>query len=207
MPFGGILGMFKDDDFNIFSVETLDERMQLIREKIGPKFEQSAAAILPVLNESGQQWYAHIAKHLRRTTNAPDNTWVAFAPNKRGYKMMPHFELGIWADRIYFYLAVEENMKPNDTQSIVTKMNAARDLVRSLPSDFVLSADHMINMSQSFNIQAYDDMVTRYHQVKHSEVLIGINILRGDQSFVQDTDLSQIITALKLLLPIYDVLK
>ncbi|CAM3094759.1 DUF1054 family protein [Leuconostoc rapi] len=199
--------MFKNEDFNIFAVESLEERMQLIRGKLGPKFEQSAAVMLPVLNENGQQWYAHVAKHLRRTTNAPDNTWVAFAPNKRGYKMMPHFELGIWADHVYLYLAVEENMKPKDTQSIVTKMTAARDLVQSLPSDFVLSPDHMVNASQQLTIQAYDDMVARYRQVKHSEVLIGINILRGDQSFVQDTDLSQIITALKLLLPIYDVLK
>lgn len=199
--------MFKDDDFNIFAVETLDERMQLIRGEIDQKFEQSAAVILPILNEQGQQWYAHIAKHLRRTTNPPDNTWVAFAPNKRGYKMMPHFELGIWADHVYLYLAVEENMKPKDTQSIVKKMAAARKQVQGLPSNFVLSADHMVNKSQPIVISVYDDMVARYANIKHSEVLIGVKLLRGDSNFAKNTDLVQLIDALKLLLPIYDVLK
>lgn len=199
--------MFKDDDFNIFAVETLDERMQLIRGEIDQKFEQSAAVILPILNEQGQQWYAHIAKHLRRTTNPPDNTWVAFAPNKRGYKMMPHFELGIWADHVYLYLAVEENMKPKDTQSIVKKMAAARKQVQGLPSNFVLSADHMVNKSQPIVISVYDDMVARYANIKHSEVLIGVKLLRGDPNFAKNTDLVQLIDALKLLLPIYDVLK
>ncbi len=66
---------------------------------------------------------------MRRTTNPPENTWVAFAPNKRGYKMMPHYEVGMWDDHVYIYLAVEENMKPASTQKIVAQMTKARELV------------------------------------------------------------------------------
>ena len=37
----------------------------------------------------------HVAKHARRSVNPPIDTWVAFAPNKRGYKMLPHFQIGL----------------------------------------------------------------------------------------------------------------
>ncbi len=199
--------MFKDSDFEIFNVASLTDRMKLIRTIIDPKFEQSAEAILPILNTNGQQWYAHVAKHLRRTTNAPDNTWVAFAPNKRGYKMMPHFELGIWADHVYLYLAVEENMKPKETAAIVAKMTSPRDIIAKLSNDFVLSSDHMVNTSNALTLSTYDDAVQRFANIKHSEVLVGIKLLRGDKHFEEDTDLFQITTVLALLLPLYDKLK
>ncbi|WP_409201745.1 DUF1054 family protein [Leuconostoc aquikimchii] len=199
--------MFEESDFKIFDVTSLAGRMTLIKDVIDPKFEQSAATILPILNKNWQQWYAHVAKHLRRTTYAPDNTWVAFAPNKRGYKMMPHFELGIWADHVYFYLAVEENMKPKETTVIVDKMMLVSDMVAKLPREFVLSVDHMVNVSTPLTLPTYDVAVQRFSDTKHSEVLIGIKLLLGDKHFKTATDLSQITDALALLLPIYNKLK
>jgi len=199
--------MFKDSDFEIFDVASLTDRMTLIRTIIDPKFEQSAEIILPILNTNGQQWYAHIAKHLRRTTNAPDNTWVAFAPNKRGYKMMPHLELGIWADHVYLYLAVEENMKPKETATIVSKMMSTREMIAKLANNFVLSTDHMVNHSTALTLTTYDAAVQRFANIKHSEVLVGIKLLRGDKQFKDDTDLSQITEAISSLLPLYNKLK
>ena len=160
--------MFNAQDFDIFDEPTLSGRMTAIRDVIDPKFEQAAAVLLPILATDGQHWTAHIAKHLRRTTNAPDNTWVAFAPNKRGYKMMPHFELGLWADHLYLYLAVEENMKPQQTPDIVAKLQRAREQVAQLPAGYVLSADHMVNATQPLTLAAYDDLVARFAAVRHS---------------------------------------
>lgn len=199
--------MFDAQDFDIFDEPTLSGRMTAIRDVIDPKFEQAAAVLLPILATDGQHWTAHIAKHLRRTTNAPDNTWVAFAPNKRGYKMMPHFELGLWADHLYLYLAVEENMKPQQTPDIVAKLQRAREQVAQLPAEYVLSADHMVNATQPLTLAAYDDLVTRFAAVRHSEVLIGLTIPRGDDRLKGDRSVEVLSTAVKTLLPIYQVLK
>ncbi|AFT81278.1 DUF1054 family protein [Leuconostoc carnosum] len=197
--------MFEASDFEIFDEQTLAGRMALIRDVIDPKFEQFAEIALPILNQDGQSWFAHIAKHLRRTTYAPDNTWVAFAPNKRGYKMMPHFELGIWADHIYLYLAVEENMKPKQTAPIVSKLTAVSPMIANLPEQFVISQDHMVN--QNVPLSAYEATVSRFENVKHSEVLIGIKIMRGDAYLGTSAVTEKLISALKTLLPIYEKLK
>ncbi|WP_195330174.1 DUF1054 family protein [Leuconostoc lactis] len=199
--------MFNAQDFDIFDEPTLSGRMTAIRDVIDPKFEQAAAVLLPILATDGQHWTAHIAKHLRRTTNAPDNTWVAFAPNKRGYKMMPHFELGLWADHLYLYLAVEENMKPQQTPDIVAKLQRAREQVAQLPAEYVLSADHMVNATQPLTLAAYNGLVARFAAVRHSEVLIGLTIPRDDDRLKGDRSVEVLSTAVKTLLPIYQVLK
>lgn len=199
--------MFNAQDFDVFAEPTLTGRMTAIRNVIDPKFEQAAALLLPILATDGQHWTAHIAKHLRRTTNAPDNTWVAFAPNKRGYKMMPHFELGLWADHIYLYLAVEENMKPQLTHDIVAKLQQAREQVATLPTDYVLSGDHMVNANQPLTLAAYDELVARFAAVRHSEVLIGITMPRDDARLNGDQLAEVLSTTVKTLYPIYQLLK
>lgn len=197
--------MFRNSDFDIFEDKTLNGRMEKIRTIIDPKFEEFASIVLPILNTDGQEWYAHVAKHLRRTTYAPDNTWVAFAPNKRGYKMLPHFELGIWEDNVYFYLAVEENMKPAQTNVITQKLREVSPLVRELPDSYRLSQDHMVN--KTYSLLQYDDSVERYESVKHSEVLIGVEIKRGDKLWDGDGIVDTLVLAMKNLLPIYEKIK
>lgn len=199
--------MFNAQDFDVFAEPTLSGRMTAIRNVIDPKFEQAAALLLPILATDGQHWTAHIAKHLRRTTNTPDNTWVAFAPNKRGYKMMPHFELGLWADHLYLYLAVEENMKPQLTHDIVAKLQQAREQVATLPTDYVLSGDHMVNANQPLTLAAYDDLVARFAAVRHSEVLMGITMPRDDARLNDDQLAEVLSTTVKTLCPIYQLLK
>lgn len=197
--------MFQNSDFDIFEDQTLQGRMEKIRTIIDPKFEQFAKIALPILSSDGQEWYAHVAKHLRRTTYAPENTWVAFAPNKRGYKMMPHFELGIWADNVYLYLAVEENMKPAQTTEIVQKLNEVNSLVEKLPTFYRLSQNHMLNETTS--LAYFDESVKRFKTVKHSEILIGIEIRRGDDRFDSNELTESLLLTLQKLLPIYEKLK
>ncbi len=33
--------------------------------------------------------------------NPPDDTWVSFSTNPRGYKMMPHFQIGLFGDHAF----------------------------------------------------------------------------------------------------------
>ena len=64
-----------------------------------------------------------------------------------------------------------------------------------------------VNTSNALTLSTYDDAVQRFANIKHSEVLVGIKLLRGDKHFEEDTDLFQITTVLALLLPLYDKLK
>ncbi|CAH1850231.1 DUF1054 family protein [Convivina praedatoris] len=197
--------MFTNSDFDVFLAPDLEGRMEKIRTIIDPKFEAFATKALPILKADGQEWYAHVAKHRMRKTNAPDNTWVAFAPNKRGYKMMPHFELGMWADNLYLYLAVEENMKPDQLATIAPKLREITDLVAQLSDDFVLSQNHMVNENQP--LAAYEKLVERYQQVKASEILIGIKINQGDVRLGNAQLEADLLAALKTLLPLYQKLR
>lgn len=88
---------FSKEDFNVFDIQGLDERMAGIRERIQPKFRHfaEAGAHLIVSEEQADSVPVHVAKHLRRTKHAPENTWCAIGGNARGYKKYPHFQIGI----------------------------------------------------------------------------------------------------------------
>nr|MCH9869393.1 DUF1054 domain-containing protein [Serratia marcescens] len=200
--------MFQKSDFTVFDDPTLEGRMDKIRQIIDPKFEEFAKAALPILNADGRPWVAHVAKHKMRKVNPPENTWVAFAPNKRGYKMEPHFELGMWDDHLYLYLAIEENMKKTkaDGPVIAKQLDRLANEVRALPDDFVLSNDHMQNNAHP--LDEYAETVTRYGKVKAAEVLIGRQIPIDSPFLNKQSDqlLSFLLDTLKQLLPLYEEL-
>lgn len=70
---------FKQEDFNIFTVDGLKERMALIRERIHPVFQSVGDAFISKVNlHTSFQGEFHIAQHRRRTTNPPESTWSFF---------------------------------------------------------------------------------------------------------------------------------
>src|SRR5699024_2085914 len=84
---------FTEKDFKVFDIEGLEPRMNALIENIRPKLENLGSHFSEYLTElTGEEQFAHVAKHARRKTNPPDDTWVSFSTNPRGYKMMPHFQ-------------------------------------------------------------------------------------------------------------------
>ncbi len=87
---------FRASDFRVFDFQGFQPRMTAIRAQIRPKLEALGADLLPDLSRvTGMEAFAHVAKHARRTVNPPDDTWVAFGPDKRGYKKHCHFKVAI----------------------------------------------------------------------------------------------------------------
>src|SRR5215475_10119319 len=87
MAFSG----FTPADFKVFDIDGFAPRMQAIRTRIRPKLEAIGRDLLPDVGRiAGDQAFAHVAKHARRTVNPPDDTWIAFALDKRGYKKRCH---------------------------------------------------------------------------------------------------------------------
>ena len=87
---------FTASDFKVFDLKGFQPRMAAIRTQIRPKLEALGADLLPDIGRlTGGETFAHVAKHARRTVNPPDDTWVAFGPDKRGYKKSCHFKVAI----------------------------------------------------------------------------------------------------------------
>jgi uncharacterized protein YktB (UPF0637 family) len=61
-----------------------------------------------------QPVFPHVAKHARRTVNPPNDTWVAFGLDKRGYKKDVHFKIAVsrHAVRLLFEVGPEYYDKP-----------------------------------------------------------------------------------------------
>jgi uncharacterized protein YktB (UPF0637 family) len=92
MPFDG----FTAKDFQVFAILDFPGRMAAIRGQIQPKLFALAEEVGPKLKPIvGSEAFPHVAKHMRRTVNPPEDTWVAFGPEKRGYKKAQHFKVAI----------------------------------------------------------------------------------------------------------------
>jgi uncharacterized protein YktB (UPF0637 family) len=87
---------FGPADFKVFDVRGFQPRMTEIRARIRPKLDGLGRSLAPAVARSvGGETFAHVAKHARRTVNPPDDTWVAFGPDRRGYKKTRHFKIAI----------------------------------------------------------------------------------------------------------------
>ena len=98
---------FTAKDFQVFAIPDFPGRMAAIRGQIQPKLFALAEEIGPKLKPIvGSETFPHVAKHMRRTVNPPEDTWVAFGPEKRGYKKAQHFKLAISRHCIRFLFEI-----------------------------------------------------------------------------------------------------
>ncbi|MFJ8530678.1 YktB family protein [Bacillus sp. NPDC094106] len=203
------LQTFKSTDFAVFSVDGLEERMNAIKTNIHPKLEALGEQFSHYLSEqTGETFFYHVAKHARRKVNPPNDTWVAFSTNKRGYKMLPHFQIGLWGTHafIYFGLIYECPQKVEAAHAFLEHLN---DLKTNIPNDFVWSIDHTKPSVKSHNILESKDlqkMIERLATVKKAELLVGIHI--SPEEFPEMTNeqfLAKVESTMQSLLPLYKI--
>lgn len=195
---------FTKEDFNTFYIEGLDERMEAIQERIQPKFQAIYDALAEDIDQiAGQEMYLHIARHARRTKNAPNDTWSAYCHNKRGYKKHPHFQVGLWGDHLFIWLAYiyELPHKSEIANKFLTEMD---DIKQILPADFAISLDHMKNEAITVAEADLQQCLERFKKVKKAEFLVGRRIA-ADDPLVADGDalLQTIKETLQTVAPLY----
>jgi uncharacterized protein YktB (UPF0637 family) len=94
---------FTASDFKVFDIPGFKPRMEAIKTRIRPKLEAAGRDLLSdVARIGGGEAFAHVAKHARRTVTPPNDTWVAFADDKRGYKKHCHFKLAVSRGAVRF---------------------------------------------------------------------------------------------------------
>lgn len=134
---------FEDRDFAVFSVLGLEARMEALIAQVRPKLGQLGRDFSPFLSELWEQpVYAHVAKHARRTVNPPNDTWVAFCPDKRGYKKHPHFQIGLWETHVFatFGLIYESPLRMHYARQLRAH---AQEVLAQVPKACVFIPNHM----------------------------------------------------------------
>ncbi len=194
MDFNG----FTEKDFDVFQIDGLDARMDALKESVRPKLEILGQYFQPTLSSiTGDEMYIHVAKHARRTVNPPKDTWVAFANNPRGYKMLPHFQIGLWNTHLFVWFAViyEAPQKQEIAARMLKKLNK---IYKEIPKDFVWSLDHTKVESFTHGELSKEDLqsfLERLQNVKKAEILCGYEIDRnkavdlGPEGLIQQIDL------------------
>jgi uncharacterized protein YktB (UPF0637 family) len=190
MSFAG----FVQADFDTFSIDGLDARMEAIRGRIQPKFKVIGEKLCDnVAMLAGNEMFLHIAKHARRKVNPPVDTWMALCHNKRGYKQHPHFQIGLFDDRVFIWLALIYEL-PNKKAIAGNFLEQIGEISEMIPAEFVLSFDHMKKdavSAGSLTEEALEEALIRFRDVKKAELLVGRHIMAGQpvlkdgEAFVQ----------------------
>ncbi|USK61074.1 YktB family protein [Peribacillus asahii] len=198
---------FTASDFNTFTIDGLEERMDALKERIRPKLQDLGDYFAQQLSiMTGEEIFPHVAKHARRTINPPKDTWVAFAANRRGYKMMPHFQIGLWETHLFVWFAVIYEA-PNKAEFGKRLEENAELLKNNIPENFVWSIDHMkpdVIPHNGLNTEDLLSMFKRLQTVKKAEILCGIQIPREEAVQLTDKELVDTIQCtFETLLPLY----
>ncbi|WP_312096860.1 DUF1054 domain-containing protein [Niallia sp.] len=195
---------FTQKDFDTFTIEGLDSRMEAIQDRIQPKFREIGTELTEQLaGKLGMEMFLHIAKHARRTVNPPKDTWLAIASNKRGYKQHPHFQVGLFDDHLFIWLAYIYELPKK--KEIAEDFLANYELLQStLPQDYFLSMDHMKKEAVKIGEADLEAALTRFRDVKKAEFLVGQKIPAGDPILTNGEALLTLIEeTYDTLLPIY----
>ncbi|MEW9501455.1 YktB family protein [Jeotgalibacillus marinus] len=198
---------FRQRDFDVFKIEGLDGRMEAIQKKIQPKFSSLGEELVPFLeNQLEQEMYLHIARHARRTVNPPNDTWMAISSSKRGYKKLPHFQVGLWDDHLFIWLAFiyELPEKEKIAQSFIENFDG---VIATIPQDGWISSDHMKKEGKKVSTMNEEDflhVLERFQNVKKAELLIGKRLFPSDNIVMdQQALIVEIKSTYKKLLPLY----
>jgi uncharacterized protein YktB (UPF0637 family) len=187
---------FTAKDFEVFNIDGLEPRMAALKETTRPKLENLGEHFSEYLTElTGDEQFAHVAKHARRKVNPPDDTWVSFATNPRGYKMMPHFQIGLYNDHAFcMYGVIYESP---EKKQIAEKWLDDIEKFRTLPQDYQISLDHMQPKKTKLKDLSDDDIkagLIRLRDVKKGEFLVGKvytpndSALKNDDAFIKDLE-------------------
>jgi uncharacterized protein YktB (UPF0637 family) len=196
-------------DFDVFEIEGLEQRMDALSTVVRPKFQVLAEMFSSYFSaRTGDEFFPHVAKHARRTINPPKDSWVAFAPYKRGYKSLPHFQIGLWNTHLFIIVAIIYEA-PQKSQ-MAARLLENKEIFDQLPDDFILSGDHMSQDAISLKVGREDNLeklIIRLRDVKKGEFLVGRHISREEAVKLSSDQFLQLTEeTFEALLPIYNII-
>jgi len=115
---------FSRADFEVFAIGGFSARMAKIYERVRPRLIRLGVELAPELSRKlHMEFFPHVAKHMRRTVNPPDETWAAFGPSPGGYKRYGYLALCISGAGIHARAVVksEADKRPEMARLIESK--------------------------------------------------------------------------------------
>ncbi|WP_088808683.1 MULTISPECIES: YktB family protein [Listeria] len=194
---------FTKKEFKAMRTPGLANRMEAIQTDIQPKFKALGEELTGFLSDAlNTEMHLHIARHARRSVNPPDSTWLAICADKRGYKKHPHFQVGLYGDYVFIWLAfIYEN---EDRDQIASRFLAHQAMFEALPDGFSLSKDHTVSTTFALNKKELKSALERFRDVKKGEFLVGkiysenSAVLRSEKAFIEEAE-----DVLRALIPLY----
>ena len=197
------------EDFHVFLINGLDERMEALTHIVRPKFQTLGEIFSAYFSaNTGEEFFAHIAKHARRTVNPPKDSWVAFAPYKRGYKALPHFQIGLWKSHLFIVAAIiyEAPQKAEMAERLLQNMA----VFNQLSDDYIISGDHMspdaISLGEARE-NGLEQLLVRLRDVKKGEFLVGRHIPAEEAVKLSSDEFMRLAEeTFDNLLPVYNII-
>ncbi|SFK24064.1 Uncharacterized protein YktB, UPF0637 family [Marinilactibacillus piezotolerans] len=194
---------YKKEDFQIFQLNHLEERMEAIRKVIQPIFQDLGDIYASIIEgKTGHKMYFHIAQHRRRTTNPPESTWSAIGGNARGYKKYPHIQIGINEEHVFIFVSIID--QPLYEKDMGESLLENKENWIKLKDDFVISGDHTKSNVEPLTEESGTRLIKRMITVKKGEVLIG-RIIPNNSSLLDDQSKQQafLLETIVQLIPLY----
>jgi uncharacterized protein YktB (UPF0637 family) len=199
---------FTAADFDGFTLPTLDERMAFIKSGPRPKLEALGDDLAPVLTElCGHPIYPKVAMHARRKVNPPNDTWVAWSANPRGYKMMPHFQVGLWHTHAFIQAGViyEAEGRPTFSRNLLANQSALR---AAIPGHYRWLEDY----TRPEGIRHSDMTPEDFYRIagrlltrKEADCMVGLSVDRDEVIRLGPAFEDLALKTMKTLLPIYSL--
>lgn len=169
---------FTESDFDVFAVPGLEARMEVLKATLRPKLHTLGEVLQPVLSTAvGVPMYAHVAKHARRKTNPPRDSWVAFSQDPRGYKKWPTFMVGMWQTHVYAQFGV---IYESPNKALLGRAIEAADGTAwrtQLPAGTRVYADYMTPGGEELaqmSALRLSELARRVQTVKQADLLFGV---------------------------------
>lgn len=197
-------------DFDVFTTPGLEQRMTALIENVRPKFEELGTTFSTYFSmKIGEEFYPHVAKHARRKVNPPIDSWVAFATNKRGYKALPHFEIGLFKSHIFILLCAiyEAPTKKEIANNLLKNIN----FFNKLPKTFNITGDHFdpngIPLEEAIKDGTLEKLLIRLRDIKKGEFMIGLRLPKEEAVKLSTKEFEKVVEdTFDALIPLYNIM-
>ena len=201
---------FTAKDFQVFAMPDFTGRMGAIRQKIQPKLFTFAEEMGPDLRRVvGGEIFTHVAKHMRRTVHPPSDTWVAFGPDKRGYKKTQHFKVAISRHcvRFLFEIGPEYATKTKWARTWQAKIDLLIPFLQRLKGVGWFKNEHDEDPAAELKDMTPDqirDLAKELTRRKDGQLVLGRRVVQGEAIDLASTALEkEVLATFGSLLPLY----
>jgi len=202
---------FTEDDFGVFEIDGFAARMPQLRARVKPKLIQIGQVLTERLSEvAGALINQHVAQHLRRTVNAPVETWVAFSPSPRAYKPFVHLRCGISAEKVRVTVFVEDYadeklLFADNLRREADSLERYLTLHPTILAYEIRDADNERKRGSALDAETLRAFADRMHRVKGQHAIFGIAFANTHPVVQSGPEfLEAVVEAARTLKPLYD---